>query len=151
MNLITLNTLLFAGKWVLIGLVYLVLVVIVITVRREMISHNSPTESSIAMAAGYLRVIKSGSDSHVLPGKILPLKPETRLGAERDNDLILHDQFVSRHHARLRWDGMVWWVEDIGSSNGTSINGQRCLPGIPQSMTGGANLQIGDMIFELIV
>jgi hypothetical protein len=151
MNLITLNPLLFVGKWVLIGLVYLVLVVIVIAVRREMITHTPPTQSAPAVAAGYLRVINSGSDSHVLPGKIFPLKPETRLGTESDNELVLHDQFVSRHHARLRWDGMIWWVEDIGSSNGTSINGQRCLPGIPQSISGGANLQVGDMVFELVV
>jgi hypothetical protein len=148
MEPISLNTLLFAGKWVLIGLVYLILIISVITVRREMVSR--PIGQEQAGAAGRLKVIKAGSDRRILPGKMLPLKPETRLGAEIDNDVILNDQFVSGHHARLRWDGAVWWIEDLGSSNGTSVNGQLCPPREPQPLRNGANLKMGDMIFELV-
>ncbi len=150
MDPINLNTLLFAGRWVLIGLVYIILVIIVITVRREMTYRTTRPDHPTAVAAGHLKVINAGSDARNLPGKILPLKPETHLGAEMDNDLILEDQFISRHHARLRWDGAVWWVEDLGSSNGTTVNGQVCPPRTPQAVKDGASLQLGDMIFELI-
>ena len=150
MEPISLNTLLFAGKWALIGLVYLILIIIVITVRREMIYRTIGQERSIAIVAGRLKVIKAGSDMRILPGKILLLKPETRLGAEIDNDLILNDQFVSRYHAHLHWDGAVWWIEDLGSSNGTTVDGQICPPRDPRPLRSGASLKLGDMIFELV-
>ena len=104
----------------------------------------------MAVVAGSLKVINPGSDRRVVPGKMLPLKLETRLGAEVDNDLVLDDQFVSRYHARLRWDGAVWWIEDLGSSNGTTVDGQICPPRNPQPLRRGASLQLGDMIFELV-
>jgi hypothetical protein len=151
MNLINLNTLLFAGKWALIGLVYIILIILVITVRREMAYRTAGHGHTVAVAAGCLKVINAGSDRRLLPGKFLPLKPETQLGAETDNDLILSDQFISRHHALLHWDGAVWWVEDLGSSNGTTVDGHICPPRDPQPIKGGASLQLGDMIFEFII
>ena len=150
MEPVSLNTLLFAGKWAMVGLVYMILIVVVITVRREMLHHTLGPERSMAVAAGSLKVINPGSDRRVVPGKMLPLKLETRLGAEVDNDLVLDDQFVSRYHARLRWDGAVWWIEDLGSSNGTTFDGQICPPRTPQPLRRGASLQLGDMIFELV-
>jgi hypothetical protein len=150
MEPVNINTLLFAGKWVLIGLVYLILIVIVITVRREMVQRTIGQDRLVAVVAGRLKVIQAGSDRRVLPGKILLLKPETRLGAEIDNDIILNDQYVSRYHARLRWDGAVWWVEDVGSTNGTSVDGQICPPLSPHPLHNGANLKLGDMVFELV-
>ncbi len=146
----SINSILFAGKWALIGLVYIFLVIIVITVRREMVSRVPGQERPITVAAGRLKVINAGSDQGILPGKVLLLKPETRLGAEIDNDLVLNDQFVSRHHACLRWDGAAWWIEDLGSSNGTTVDGQICPPRTPQPVRSGASLKLGDMIFELM-
>jgi pSer/pThr/pTyr-binding forkhead associated (FHA) protein len=74
-----------------------------------------------------LQVIANGSDGLNLPGKTLSLTPLSTLGAEADNDIILNDQYVSAHHARLTWDGSSWWIEDLGSANGTTIDGNRCL------------------------
>ena len=144
------NSLLFGGKWALIGLVYLVLVVILFAVRREMISHSHDQERPGALAAGRLKVIQAGSDRRILPGQILPLKLQTRLGAEIDNDIILDDQYVSRFHAHLRWDGAVWWVEDAGSTNGTSVDGKVCPPRVPLPLRDGSLLKLGDMVFELL-
>lgn len=151
MNLINLNTFLFAGKWALIGLVYIILIILVIAVRREMAYHTTGHVRPVAAAPGRLKVINTGSDKRLLPGKTFPLKPETQLGADPDNDLILSDQFISGHHARLYWDGAVWWVEDLGSSNGTTIDGLKCPPRNPRPIKSGASLQLGDSVFEFII
>lgn len=45
------------------------------------------------------------------------------VGRATDADLVLADRFVSRHHARLFWDGDALMVEDLGSRNGTLVNG----------------------------
>jgi hypothetical protein len=46
-------------------------------------------------------------------------------GRARDCHCVLIDPSVSRTHARLRRDGGRWWLADLGSSNGTRVNGRR--------------------------
>ena len=47
-----------------------------------------------------------------------------RLGRSPDNDVILRDPATSGHHARLERRGDVFWVVDLGSTNGTFVNGE---------------------------
>ena len=47
------------------------------------------------------------------------------IGREIDNDLIINDVEISRHHARLTWQGDKWVIEDLRSGNGTFVNGRR--------------------------
>ena len=47
------------------------------------------------------------------------------VGRAEDNDLVLPDPEVSRHHARLEPAGAGWRVVDVGSRNGTWVNGER--------------------------
>ena len=150
MDLLDLNTLLFVGKWAFIGIVYLIMIIMTIAVRREMASHSIEQTPSGQLAPGRLQVIVNGSDRLNLPGKLLSLTPLSTLGAAADNDIILADQYVSAHHARLTWDGSCWWVEDLGSANGTTIDHNRCLPHNPQRVPSGARLGLGDMVLEMI-
>lgn len=47
------------------------------------------------------------------------------LGRGLGNDVILEDTRVSRHHAQLRYRQRRFWVTDLGSTNGTFVNGER--------------------------
>ena len=47
------------------------------------------------------------------------------LGRSRDSDIQLSDANVSRHHAEVRQEGTSYWVVDLGSTNGTEVNGKR--------------------------
>lgn len=49
------------------------------------------------------------------------------LGRGLSNDIILEDTRVSRHHAQLRYKSRRFWLTDLGSTNGTYINGERIL------------------------
>ena len=102
------------------------------------------------MPSGRLRVVSVGDDHKILPGSILELQAETRLGAEKDNDIVLRDSYVSGYHARLKWDGISWWVEDLNSKNGTMLNHQPCSPQIPCSLSTVSILTLGDMEFEFM-
>jgi pSer/pThr/pTyr-binding forkhead associated (FHA) protein len=144
------NVLLFVARWAFIGVLYLALFVILFAVRRELRSSVSAGRRASGVAPGRLRVIASGTDRKIKPGQVLELKAEANLGAERDNDLVLRDQFVSSHHARLRWDGNLWWLEDLGSKNGTQVNQTPAYPHMPVQVAPHARIQIGDMQFELL-
>jgi hypothetical protein len=48
----------------------------------------------------------------------------TTIGRGTDNDLVLESTDVSRHHARVECNGGQWQIVDLGSTNGTKVNGQ---------------------------
>jgi hypothetical protein len=61
------------------------------------------------------------------------------LGRSSDNDLSYPDDPVlSRRHLSFDFDGRNWFVEDLNTTNGTSINGQR--------LSGRKQLGVGDLI-----
>jgi ABC-type multidrug transport system ATPase subunit len=60
------------------------------------------------------------------------------VGRTSDNDLSIDHPLLSRHHARFERSSALWTVTDLGSTNGTYVNGQR--------LTGSATLTIGDVV-----
>jgi pSer/pThr/pTyr-binding forkhead associated (FHA) protein len=66
-------------------------------------------------------VIASGPDS----GHTYRLSgPSIRIGRAPDNDLVLRDPATSGHHARVERRGATFFVVDLGSTNGTLVNGE---------------------------
>lgn len=65
-------------------------------------------------------------------------KGVVRLGRQDDNDLVILDDGVSRRHARLERSGDGWLAMDVGSRNGTLLNGTM--------LSGMKRLQNGDVL-----
>lgn len=63
-------------------------------------------------------VIEEGPDT----GQRFSLKPSTRLGRAADNEIVLRDPQVSRHHAVISFTGAEYVISDLGSANGTRVN-----------------------------
>ena len=66
------------------------------------------------------------------------------VGRIEENDLQLDDHKVSRHHARIEFDGQTFTVTDLNSTNGTFLGNSRLLPGVSQPWPPGVTLRIGD-------
>jgi len=66
------------------------------------------------------------------------------LGREDTCDILLpeRDQTASRRHAAIYRDGEEYWIADLGSTNGTFVNGHRLTA--PQRLTSGDVVQIGE-------
>jgi serine phosphatase RsbU (regulator of sigma subunit) len=71
------------------------------------------------------------------------------LGRQTDSAICLESQAVSRHHARIVRVDSSFFIEDLGSSNGTYINGSRIRERTP--LTEKDTLQIGPYLFGLRV
>jgi diguanylate cyclase (GGDEF)-like protein len=59
-------------------------------------------------------------------GRRIPLATNVLVGRDPDVPLCLTDEGVSWHHARVEDRGGSWAVVDLGSTNGTFVNGQPC-------------------------
>jgi hypothetical protein len=142
--------LLFILKWILLGLVYFALFRVVRAVRREMGLRLAARDEETLVAPAYLKIVRAGSDRGLEPGALIPLYSRATLGAEPLNDVVLRDRHVSGRHARLRWDGVAWWIEDLGSKNGTFVNDRPAPHHYEQPVPVGANLRLGDTVLQLI-
>src|SRR5581483_1328133 len=69
---------------------------------------------------------------------------QVTIGRELDNLLILKDDpRVSRHHAVLRLVGDTCYLIDLGSGNGTFVNGERLAPKIEVILRDGDDVRLG--------
>jgi ABC-type multidrug transport system ATPase subunit/pSer/pThr/pTyr-binding forkhead associated (FHA) protein len=66
------------------------------------------------------------------------------LGRAADNAIVLEDSLVSRHHARFEWRGTQLHLVDLGSANGTQVNGATLPPDTPHPIQGGDQVLIGE-------
>ncbi|MEI2732047.1 MAG: FHA domain-containing protein [Dermatophilaceae bacterium] len=83
-----------------------------------------------------------------LAGTTLPLGPAGVLvGRNPECALVLDDDFASGRHVRLYPRPEGWYVEDLGSTNGTFLDGQRLTAAQPVGV--GSALRIGRTVLEL--
>jgi S1-C subfamily serine protease len=69
-----------------------------------------------------------------------------RIGRSRDNDVVLPDEPAptsSGHHAEVVRDGGVWWITDLGSTNGTFLNDVRIADKTRERLRDGDEIGFG--------
>jgi hypothetical protein len=87
------------------------------------------------MAAQFHFVMRSGPTV----GKVFPLElPEISIGRDNSNAVAINDAEISRKHARMELRGSAYMIQDLGSTNGTFINGK--------SVSGLQVLNPGDIV-----
>jgi FHA domain/DUF1707 SHOCT-like domain len=76
-----------------------------------------------------------------------PRRGRFTIGREWECDMTLADHTVSRWHASLQWHGDGWLLHDLGSTNGTRLNGWRVTN--PSRVASGDLVQFGAVTFVL--
>lgn len=69
------------------------------------------------------------------------------LGRAQEADLVLDDDYVSGRHARLFPQGSRWFLEDLGSTNGTYVSGAQLTRTV--AVDPGTAIRIGKTVLEL--
>ncbi len=91
----------------------------------------------------------NGADS----GKATVLTGSLSLGRASTSDLQVDDTKVSSVHAKISLDGNVWYLLDLQSRNGTSLDDVKLSPNTPAPLKNGSYILLGDteLRFEIIV
>lgn len=91
--------------------------------------------------AQYRLVVRQGP----IPGQIFELnRNEISIGRDIANDFVINDAEVSRKHAKLTLEGDRYKIEDLNSTNGTYIDGQRLIG--PHVLAIGEIIMFGDNV-----
>lgn len=80
---------------------------------------------------------------HLPTGADVPIAARHVFGRSRMCQTQIAHPSVSALHAELAWDGNAWSVRDLGSRNGTFVDGQRIPPGQQVALKRGAELGFG--------
>ena len=93
------------------------------------------------MPGQYQLTMRSGPN----PGTVYALDGELiSIGRDSSNEITVNDAEISRRHSRLSFQGGKYVLEDMGSTNGTFVNGQR-LTG-PRVLKSGEVVSLGEQI-----
>lgn len=141
-------------KLAFLAILYLFLVWVVRSARRELartaevatepppLRGEGAPEPMLDLAGGLnprLEVIAAMGHP---PGAELPLDGGATLGRSASADVVVDDPFASAAHARIFPQGGFMWIEDLGSTNGTYVNGRRV--DAPQRLRPSDVIRIGD-------
>ena len=100
--------------------------------------------SGLALAGGSLTlVVLTGSRK----GASIQLSDAARIGKADDNDLVLGDDTVSRHHCELVREGTAVRVRDLGSTNGTF---RRLEAGSERELLKGDCIRVGSEVLQIV-
>lgn len=136
-----LNAALWALRFAFLGLLWLALALMARALLRDL---RAATRDPAA-ALGRLVVVASAGVPP--PGAIFALDAVTTLGRDLGSSVVLDDPYASAQHAVLTFRGTAWYVEDLGSTNGTYVGGAP-VAGIAR-VGYGDEIQIGDVRLRL--
>lgn len=88
-----------------------------------------------------------GSSGSVLGMRFALSGRSTQVGRDPQSPIALNDPTVSRLHARFDRKGEEWTVTDLGSTNGTFVNGNRLAPNTPATLAPGDEIKVGEVAF----
>ena len=118
--------------------------------RRRPARPRAPKARRAAQAEGAARARPPTCWSSTAPTRAsAPTSTEAPILIGRGSDaaIRLDDDYVSTRHARIAASGDQWFVEDLGSTNGTYIGSARITQ--PTTLTLGTQVRIGKTLLEL--
>lgn len=134
------------GKLILLGAMYLLLVVVVWMEARELSHATTARVSPVAPTKGRRVPVRLVLVEGLGPASAELVTPETLLGRDPGCHVTIPDSSVSNRHARVYQSDGEWYVEDLGSTNGTYMN-ERALTH-PVVLRPGDKVAVGRSVLE---
>ena len=114
----------FVALWILRLSFLALLFLFLYAVARVLVRDLRRAEREQRSELGRLVVVAAQGEAP-RPGAVFPLDVVTTIGRAASNTVVVDDQFASNEHAMLTFRGRAWYLEDLGSTNGTYVQGER--------------------------
>jgi hypothetical protein len=136
----------------LIAIIFVFVALAALTMQRGLAGSPArpPRAARERIAPGARLVILSPAGTGLQPGDEFALAGEMTIGRDDDNGIVFGDASVSGRHALLVEQQAGWRLTDLGSTNGTLVNG-RLLAGRPVRLRGGERIAFGSVVVQLRV
>ena len=95
-----------------------------------------------------LEVIDPGISKTLKMGSVVPIIREVTIGRREDNVVVIEEGYVSGHHARIFQRNDNYVLEDLKSTNGTILNGEKIENKV--YIRSGDKIKIGTTLFRVI-
>ena len=143
---------LLGARFIMIGLLYLFLYrairLMFYDLRLAESSAGAVLRGQAVTPVAFLVLEEDGarhSEGALLP-RTFRLSLHSTIGRSPDSDIIVDDPFVSWQHAVIEFRGGRFWIRDLGSRNGTFVNGKRLGP--PRPLKPADRVKVGDTVFQ---
>ncbi|WP_062571257.1 MULTISPECIES: FHA domain-containing protein [Peptoniphilus] len=112
-------------RYVFIILIYLFIFSIL---RLMYLDVKSITSGGGSLDEAYLKVVNRLDSLNFKMQEYYVIEGDISLGRSSKNDVVIKDKFVSKNHLLIREKNQRYYLEDLGSANGTFLNGVKIDP-----------------------
>ncbi|MHC1683905.1 MAG: FHA domain-containing protein [Clostridiaceae bacterium] len=132
-------------RYAIIAIIYVIIFFALRIMYKDVKGANKTPKRKKKMG---LEVIQSGGNDNIRIGSVYLLQGDFTIGRKPKNSLVLNDPFVSGNHAKIYLKNNEYILEDLGSTNGTMINGE--LINEKTYLTIDDEIKIGELIFKVV-
>jgi hypothetical protein len=131
------------------GLIAVIFVFALLTAITMRMGIRAPAARAAAVVRrGPARLIILGpANTGIEPGTAFDLAGEMTIGRDARNGIVLSDASISGRHASVAAGGRGWRITDLGSTNGTLVNGAP-IDGRGVLLRGGEEVTFGSVVFR---
>jgi pSer/pThr/pTyr-binding forkhead associated (FHA) protein len=120
-------------RYLFVGLLYIFLILVVRAIYRDMRKKKEQPQLVVITAD------RNVGARYMLSGEVL-------IGRAANSSVVIDDTYASQQHARIYASNGAYCVEDLGSTNGTYVNGRKI--SYPLELRVGDRIKIGKTVFE---
>jgi len=133
-------------KVVIIAIIYIIIFTALKIMYKDIKGGSKGRKESIRSFG--LEIIEPGNNQSLRKGGVIPIKDVITIGRKSDNVVVLNDPYASSYHAKVYIKNGECVLEDLESTNGTILNGERLLG--KEYLTSGDEIAIGSVSFKFI-
>jgi hypothetical protein len=145
------DTELLALRLAMIGVIFLFVLGVAFMMRAgvavRLPARTPPARGTAARQSGPRLVVLVPARTGLHPGDEFVVAGEMTVGRDPNNGIVLADPSVSGQHAALERAGDGWRLTDLGSTNGTLVNG-RSIDGRGARLSGGEQVALGSVVLR---
>ncbi|AWI07232.1 FHA domain-containing protein [Clostridium drakei] len=142
-----LNKLSLVFKIIIIAIVYIIISLALRIMYKDIKGGDKKDRRRHRKSLG-LEIINAGNNSNLRKGAVIPIHGEINIGRKSGNFIVLDDPYASGYHARIFLKNNDCILEDLNSTNGTLLNGNRVNG--RKYLNSGDEIVIGNTSFKVI-